>query len=461
MAERIYTIKTRLDINNNKELKEYLEKYILEYNSLQRRIFQDIKHNKIDEFTGLSKYVTYICKKYNVLKRTANSIIKDMNGSFKALKELKQTELTELHNNIDSLEDKIKNSTKTLNELKPLVTINKATEDELKRYNYLRKNLYFLKNKLNKKKQQATNLENNIKNNKYSLGFGTKKMFKKQFYLKDTTHLKWYNAYVKSRDKGIYYLGSGDESYGNEMLQLIYDKEKDCFNVILRKEYNYRKSNKVIDRDILIHDINFKYMQKELINAINSKQPITYRVTRNKNKWYLVTTFSMDVPCRTVSNYGVIGLDYNNGFIELAETNEIGNLVYLEHFDLEYHGTGNKSKTEIEKIIKSIVLQANEKGKSIVIENLNFKNTKAKTNKAKSKKGKEYNKMIHTFDYSRYKSTFENCCKKNGVELILVNPAYTSKIGDKKYKDLKKLTIHQAAAYVIGRRGQGYKDKLK
>ena len=67
--------------------------------------------------------------------------------------------------------------------------------------------------------------------------------------------------------------------------------------------------------------------------------------------------------------------------------------------------------------------------------------------------------MIHAFDYSRYKKSFETCCFRRDVNLIKVNPAYTSKIAGQKYCKRKKLVIHQGASYVISRRGQGYVDK--
>jgi len=41
----------------------------------------------------------------------------------------------------------------------------------------------------------------------------------------------------------------------------------------------------------------------------------------------------------------------------------------------------------------------------------------------------------------------------------MVSPSYTSKIGKQKYAGNRKLTVHNAAAYVIARRGQGLKDK--
>ena len=43
---------------------------------------------------------------------------------------------------------------------------------------------------------------------------------------------------------------------------------------------------------------------------------------------------------------------------------------------------------------------------------------------------------------------------------LLVSPRNTSKIGKQKYSFKKKLNTHQAASYVIARKGQGFNDRL-
>ncbi len=40
-----------------------------------------------------------------------------------------------------------------------------------------------------------------------------------------------------------------------------------------------------------------------------------------------------------------------------------------------------------------------------------------------------------------------------------MDPAYTSQIGDR-YKEKLKISRHQRAAYVIGRRGLGIEEKI-
>ena len=96
---------------------------------------------------------------------------------------------------------------------------------------------------------------------------------------------------------------------------------------------------------------NFKYMGSQLIKLIVSgTHGISYRIKFRGKKCYLQAMVTIDrdsKDCQTRSTYGTIGLDYNDGFIEMAETNETGNLIRLKHFDLEYHGTGNRAESEI------------------------------------------------------------------------------------------------------------------
>ena len=66
--------------------------------------------------------------------------------------------------------------------------------------------------------------------------------------------------------------------------------------------------------------------------------------------------------------------------------------------------------------------------------------------------------MLHSLEYARFKEILQRSCDKNGVRIIEVNPAYTSKIGKQTYAKPFNLTVHEAASYVIARRGLGFQD---
>lgn len=464
MISQNYTIATRLQKSDI----TYFENFITEYNKVYRKMWYIMTSPDYDkQYKKDSYFVTDMCNRYGMLKRTINSIRYDIKGKMKALQELKKTELKQLGIKIQKKEDKVADLIKYINNVKPLVRDNKATDKQLKKYRRSKQSLYHQKNRLNKMKQKREVLESQIKNNVLNIGFGKKRVFDNQYRPMENgfkSHQGWYNDYIKHRDKNIFYLGSSDETCGNQLFQLVYNPDNDDFSAKIRKEKSYCRSNKNKDKYMIIGHIDFKYQKNKIIEILKEgKQPLSYRIHRENNKWYLQCLFDIRYDRAeyiTRSKYGVLGLDYNDGFIEISETDECGNLIGQYHYDLYEHGTGTKAENEIRQAVCNIVKTAERKGKDIVIEDLDFKTAKAKTDKAKGKSGKQYNKMIHLFDYSRYKDTLRNCCHRHKVLLQMVNPKNTSKTGRQKYSDRMKLNVHQAASFVIARKGQGFKDKL-
>ena len=473
MPKRIITVETRLQCNT--ELTNYLNSTVSMYEQVKRSIWHEMTDKDYNKkYAKESEFAKHCRNKYNLHSRTINSIIHEVKGIMHSYMELKKTELVSVTNKITSQQSRVDKTIKCLDKLKPKVTDNKATDKELNKYRKYKQRLYYQKNRLNRLKIKKQNLEYVIDHKIYNLCFGSKQMFRKQYNLSANnykTHTKWHNDFVKSRDKNILFLGAYNETLGNQMINLSYDKDTDLFNIKLRKIEKTNNKKGSADNYILCDSIKFSYHKDDIIELLNehllnnkNKQSITYRFHRENTKWYMQIMFDLyfePTSYITRCNNGVIGLDYNNGFIQLAETDKYGNLVNLKKYNLQYHGTGNKAKTEIEQTISDIVKYAQSVGKDIAYENLNFKSTKSQQIKATSKNGKQYNRMLHQFDYSRYKQKLQDISFNNQVFTYYVNPKNTSKIGKQKFANRMKLTIHQSAAYVIARRYQGFKDKLK
>lgn len=468
MPKRHVTIETRL--GKDLAVFSYLNDYVAEYSRIKRKMWYEMTAgNYSKRFKSLAEYEKYCREHYSLLGRTVNSLVFEIQGTMLAYMELKKTELKTLEIKINNKIRKISDIKAKLDRLKILAVSHCITKKELCCYRNLKQSLYFQKNKLNKMNQKKKNLIYQIENKIYDICFGTKSQYSKQYRLSENgykSHLKWYNDFVKSRDKNILYIGASNESFGNQMVQMTYHADTDDFSLKIRKENLYCQDEKYIT----IEHINFKYRKEEIkeiiqnyTNRTENKIPLTYRFHREKNKWYIQVIFSFEFEesayC-TTSRFGVCGLDYNDGFIEMAETNESGNLINTIHYDLHEHGTGNKAETEIRQVISKIVKYAENKGKDISLEKLDFKRTKAKQDKSRNSRIKNYNRMLHIFDYHRYMETMQNTALNHRVRVIFVNPKNTSKIGKQKYAYKKKLTVHQSAAFVIARKAQGYIDKL-
>ena len=161
--------------------------------------------------------------------------------------------------------------------------------------------------------------------------------------------------------------------------------------------------------------------------------------------------------CDTRNSYGVFGVDFNKGFIAVSETDSYGNLINT--FNIKYRfKSGNKTESDFQYIAKILSDYCLEKGKDLVIENLKFDKEKANMVEGDFK---IYNEMLSSLAYAKFSNIIESKCAKKRIFLKKVNPAWTSRIAKEKYCENKKLNIHSGASYVIARRGQGLKDKVK
>ena len=240
------------------------------------------------------------------------------------------------------------------------------------------------------------------------------------------------------------------------MLQLEYSCKNNQFLVQLRKDFGGYKSS---SDKYAYGKVYFNHHKKHLISTLRSKSsPLSYKIIKKNERYYLYCTFEIGVDeFVTRSEHGTIGLDFNKGFITLAETNKYGHLVRTQILPYRFK-SGDKTKTDLQGIANHIVKLALQTGKDVSIENLDFKMKKFKT---ESKQSKKYNEMIHSLAYREFSDIVESVTYRNKVNLIKVNPAWTSWLAKQKYCPTMKLNVHVGASYVIARRGQGYKDTFK
>lgn len=446
-CDRVFTLETRI---SNADA-EYFKHFSPKFAKMCRRIWQDLKHGVNTD----AKYVSAMMKQYGFMKRTVNSALRQMKGRMSALKELQKVQIQDARNKVSSLDGKINDLSAEIDVLKRKLKQHPNDKDMLGKYNNKKAKLYSLQDKKNRYVIKIRNYEDALVNT-LELCFGSKKFFSKQYNLKDNgykTHEKWLNDFRKLRDRQVYYVGSNDETCGNQQFQMNYNESTKKFYLQIRKENSW--CNDIKDKYILI-EANFKYKPDLLVQMLKEGSAMSYIVTCKDGKWYVDVSFHCMCHINTNKNNGCIGMDFNNGFIAVAETDDYGNLIGVKDILLKYHGTGNKAKSEMSEVISKIVRYTKCKGKALCIEDLSFSKKKSICIRRGKK---QYNQMIHMLDYSRYMKDCEDYTKTHGVRLYEVNPAYTSQIGKSKYVGKKKLTIHDSAAYVIARKCQGYIDK--
>ena len=307
-----------------------------------------------------------------------------------------------------------------------------------------------MKKRLDRRINALPGIEKEIETKHLSLCFGTKFLFDRQRLEQD--HEAWHKQFVEARDSFIYYVGRREESACNSQFQLFYDKKHNSYKIQLRKEYEYQADAK----DKYVYgEVFFRYGNKELQEAlINKDTPISYRILKRDNRYFLQTMLTIEK--EGVERKGeVIGVDFNKGFVAISQINGTGNLKDIDVIHYRFR-KGNKSKNDLRVLANDIVKRCVNHGTSLAIEGLNFAKKKSKA--MKHKQNKKYNEMLHSLAYSNFSEYAKRACFKYNVHLSEINPAYTSVIGREKYCESKKLNVHVAASYIIGRRALGFID---
>ena len=446
----VYTYTTEIKNREyNVDLMEYITEYKELFNSIQRKAFHIIKNSYINvgKFTLKDKDILtkHIATTYNLTARTANSIVCNMTGRYNAIKELKEYEREQLETKIKSLEKKIAKTEAARQKLNLRMALNTATKKEQEKYEKLKISLYWRRNKLNQLKRKIKKVEKEIKTKRYKVCFGTKKLLQTD-----------YKKFVEQRDSELFYMGSVSDPTCNNNFQIQYNKKDNQFYLKIRKEIN------IGERKWVKGKIYFSKSQTKKIKEllISKESPLTYRIKMKNGKYYLQIIFQYKhtkAMCDTRSSNGVIGVDFNKGFVAVSETDRYGNLINT--FQIKYRfRSGTKTENDFQWIAKILSEYCLEDGKDLVIENLKF--DKAIANLVKGD-FKIYNGMLSGLAYAKFSKIIESKCAKKRIFLKKVNPAWTSYIAKEKYCENKKLNIHSGASYVIARRGQVLKDEVQ
>jgi IS605 OrfB family transposase len=189
--------------------------------------------------------------------------------------------------------------------------------------------------------------------------------------------------------------------------------------------------------------------------------PYTVELKLKDGQIYGFVRFSLDVPPQTITkSKGVIGIDVNARpfHLALAEVSPDGNLqsyksIYLSHL-LKYKSR-NRKEYEEWLIAHEVIKFAKEKGKAIAIEDIQ-KLPKGRRGDGKAK----LRKILQFFSYRRILKKIESLAIREGIELVKVNPAFTSVIGMMKYCSQYFIDKDVAGAYVIGRKALGFQEKI-
>jgi IS605 OrfB family transposase len=188
--------------------------------------------------------------------------------------------------------------------------------------------------------------------------------------------------------------------------------------------------------------------------------PYTVELKLRDGEVYGSVSFEVPTPeVKYTKENGVIAIDINASPIHLAvaEVPKTGELLSYQTISLHHFlELSQNSKDHQEWILAHhIVDLAIQKGKAIAVENLK------KLKKGMRGDGKAtLRKRLHHWSAKKFLQKLKRVAMLKGVEVIEVNPAYTSVIGMLKYAPQLNIDKDIAGAYVIGRRALGFREDM-
>ncbi len=179
-----------------------------------------------------------------------------------------------------------------------------------------------------------------------------------------------------------------------------------------------------------------------------------------EGEFYAYISYEEHIPeVKYTKEEGIIGIDINASpfHIALANVSKDGNLIGYQSISLHELMGKNKNQREylLWQVAHQVIGYAEENKKAIAIERLK--------GISKGYRGDGKAKLRKRFQQWAYKSLLDKIKRlgeKKGIQVIEVNPAYTSIIGALKYCPNYLIDKDTAGAYVIGRRALGFKEDI-
>ena len=321
-------------------------------------------------------------------------------------------------------------------------------------------------------------LEADIAAGRVRLCFGSKKLWRRQYDLEANGYAsreEWLQEWREVRSNEFFVLGSRDETAG---CQLCVAAVNDDGTLTLRLRMPDGLAE-LHGKYLVVPNVRFASGHDVVLAALGSNteyavyrrqhgekaarattlgQAISYRFKRDAKGWRVFATTELpEVEITTDRRRGAIGVDLNADHLAVAETDASGNYVNAWRVPLVTYGKSHhQAEALIGDAVAIVVGYARGAGKPLVIERLDFRQKKA----VLEGESRKYSRMLSSFAYGKMKAYFLSRGYREGVEIIAVNPAYSSVVGRVKFMERYGLTVHQAAALVLARRSLGYSERI-
>ena len=302
MADITLVTESKLYLKDNLSLYNYFDDYSKLFNFLVRRCVHHLRRKLNNE--PESKYQTRLMLEFGITNRMAKAVVVTAKNQLKLLRESSYYQYTRLYKRRRSLQKKIEKLKSSLN------------SNRLKRRKLAKVRLFWTQMKLNKVNQLISN------GLKLNLTFGTR-------HLLQTNRTR----FLAKRDNQVVYIGNKYDTCGNQQFQIYFNSKYNRFDYKLRLDNQWISgSNKYIFGSFVLKN---KEAKISILQTLSTKlsNPLTYRILKRDDTLYLQIMYRREVLHITQDANGVLGVDFNKGFVSVSEINQNGKLQSLTRYD--------------------------------------------------------------------------------------------------------------------------------
>lgn len=195
----------------------------------------------------------------------------------------------------------------------------------------------------------------------------------------------------------------------------------------------------------------------------------------SRRRWYLDASWAF--PRKSVPGVAELGtsrivaVDLNAGHLACWIVDPAGNPVGQPRtIALELDGLGTATRDgRLRAAISELIAVARANDcRVLAIEHLDFKDVRAigRERLGRGRRGKRVRRRVSGIPTGRFRDRLVQMCTNQGLWVLAVNPAYTSKWGRQYWlcpllQRTSTATVHHAAAVVIGRRALGHRARRR
>jgi len=286
--------------------------------------------------------------------------------------------------------------------------------------------------------------------------FGGKRLFHERCKGKITRE-QWQDA------RSNRYLSRGDRTKGGNLNTRLYLMDGSMYLDIAAGPVETGKNTRYSRITVPVYlahktsrktgEINGRNYRQMVLDYLKTGSAYQVEIIKENGRYYVHVTIEEEVPAPYTTYNSAVGVDTNPDVLGLARADYLGQFkesLCLPQGEWTY-AKSNRRENLIGEAAALVVDLAKRLDCVLAVEDLEFKHDKSVSAKFK--------RMSHAFVWSKFLEATNRRALREGVPLVKVKPQFSTIIGILKYQHMYGISNHEAASYIIARRGLGYNKK--